>query len=856
VWSVEVAEYRVPVAFRVLLREAKDIVILEEPSWWTVGRILSLVAILAGIIPLAALWVSVLRRRVEERTEIIRATLESTADGILVVNSTGEIVTYNRKFAEMWAIPETVLTSRDDNEALDFVLAQLKDPEAFLSKVRELYADPDTQSDDLVEFKDGRIFERHSEPQRVKGRGVGRVWGFRDVTQRKRVEEELAHERNLLRTLIDHLPDFVYVKDTRRRFLIANKSLAEFLGVPCPEDLLGKTVYDVFPEKVARACDESDQAVLRSGHALINVEEPVYDPTGRTKWVLTTLVPLQDSQGTSVGFVGIDRNITQRKHVELELERAKAAAEAASRAKSEFLANMSHEIRTPMNGVLGMVELALATELTEEQREYLGMVKSSADALLTIINDILDFSKIEAGKLDLDPIPFKLRDNLGQTLKLSALQAHQKGLEFTSVIHPDVPEDIVADPTRLRQVVSNLVGNAIKFTERGEVNLEVAVESRIKDQVRLHFVIRDTGIGIPPDQQSVIFGAFTQADGSTARKFGGTGLGLTISSRLVEMMGGRIWVESHPGKGSHFHFTAQVSLREASSSTNLVERVPLTGLRALVVENNSNIRHFMRETLERWGMKVELTNSGTEALRLLAAAAQSANSFDLLLSGMHMPDIDGWTLVEKTRQHPDLKRLKIMMLVSVGERGDAMRCRQLDIAAYLTQPIGPSQLLDSVLTVLSTKARETDPPRLVTRHTLREDQRSLRILLAEDNLVNQKLAARLVEKRGHTAVVVSSGREALQALEKQKFDLVLMDVQMPEMDGFETTAAIREKEKATGSHLPIIAMTAYAMKGDLERCLTAGMDKYIAKPIQPRELFEAIEGLVPAGTESRVPLVH
>jgi PAS domain S-box-containing protein len=814
------------------------------------------VAILAGIIPLAALWVSVLRRRVEERTEIIRATLESTADGILVVNSTGEIVTYNRKFAEMWAIPETVLTSRDDNEALDFVLAQLKDPEAFLSKVRELYADPDTQSDDLVEFKDGRIFERHSEPQRVKGRGVGRVWGFRDVTQRKRVEEELAHERNLLRTLIDHLPDFVYVKDTRRRFLIANKSLAEFLGVPCPEDLLGKTVYDVFPEKVARACDESDQAVLRSGHALINVEEPVYDPTGRTKWVLTTLVPLQDSQGTTVGFVGIDRNITQRKHVELELERAKAAAEAASRAKSEFLANMSHEIRTPMNGVLGMVELALATELTEEQREYLGMVKSSADALLTIINDILDFSKIEAGKLDLDPIPFKLRDNLGQTLKLSALQAHQKGLEFTSVIHPDVPEDIVADPTRLRQVVSNLVGNAIKFTERGEVNLEVAVESRIKDQVRLHFVIRDTGIGIPPDQQSVIFGAFTQADGSTARKFGGTGLGLTISSRLVEMMGGRIWVESHPGKGSHFHFTAQVSLREASSSTNLVERVPLTGLRALVVENNSNIRHFMRETLERWGMKVELTNSGTEALRLLAAAAQSANSFDLLLSGMHMPDIDGWTLVEKTRQHPDLKRLKIMMLVSVGERGDAMRCRQLDIAAYLTQPIGPSQLLDSVLTVLSTKARETDPPRLVTRHTLREDQRSLRILLAEDNLVNQKLAARLVEKRGHTAVVVSSGREALQALEKQKFDLVLMDVQMPEMDGFETTAAIREKEKATGSHLPIIAMTAYAMKGDLERCLTAGMDKYIAKPIQPRELFEAIEGLVPAGTESRVPLVH
>ena len=285
---------------------------------------------------MGAVWVGTLRRRVEERTETIRATLESTADGILVVNSAGKIVAYNQKFAEMWGIPKSVLTSRDDNEALDFVLAQLKDPEAFLSKVRELYADHDAQSDDFVEFKDGRIFERHSEPQRVKGKGVGRVWGFRDVTERKRVDEELAHEHNLLRTLIDHLPDFIYVKDTRRRFLMANKSLAEFLGVPCPEDLLGKTVYDFFPEEVARACDESDQAVLSSNHALVNVEEPVYDPTGRTEWVLTTLVPLQDSQGTTVAFVGIDRNITQHKQTEGELKRAKAAAEAASRTKASF----------------------------------------------------------------------------------------------------------------------------------------------------------------------------------------------------------------------------------------------------------------------------------------------------------------------------------------------------------------------------------------------------------------------------------------------------------------------------------------------------------------------------------------
>jgi signal transduction histidine kinase/CheY-like chemotaxis protein len=550
----------------------------------------------------------------------------------------------------------------------------------------------------------------------------------------------------------------------------------------------------------------------------------------------------------------LQKEVVERKQAETEMRRAKETAEQASRAKSEFLANMSHEIRTPLNGVMGMTELALGTQLSTEQREYLETVKLSGDSLLAVINDILDFSKIEAGKIDLDPGDFNLRDCLEITLRTLALRAHEKGLELLCEVAPEVPEMVRGDASRLRQVVVNLVGNAIKFAVQGEVALKVKRESQEGKDLLLHFTVVDTGIGIPEEKRESIFEPFTQADASTTRKYGGTGLGLTISSRIVAMMGGKIWVESEVGRGSEFHFTARLGLPPGRpiEAAAVSPSENLRGAKVLVVDDNRTNRMILEAMLQRWEMKVMSVEGAEEALRQLGAACEAGEPFELVVTDMHMPKMDGFALVERIRQRPELSTATIMMLTSAGHQGDAARCRELGVSAYLLKPIRQSELREAIARVLGTK-EEKGATALITRYSLqdaREPSLSLRILLAEDNLVNQRLATRLLEKRGHTVVMAGNGREALAAFESETFDLVLMDVQMPELDGLEATLAIREKEKGSGKRLPIVALTAHAMKGDREKCLAAGMDGYLTKPIRSQELDELLENYVMRRTDA------
>jgi two-component system sensor histidine kinase/response regulator len=679
---------------------------------------------------------------------------------------------------------------------------------------------------------------------------------------RERSEEEARRNHEMVRLLLNSTAEAIYGLDVQGNCTFANSACLRILGYTGENDLLGKNMHamnhhtksDGTPYPIAECPLDHVFAGGVGAHADDEILWRRDSSSFQAEYWSHPILKGDEKIGAVVTFV----DITERKLAEQELRRAKEAAEEANRSKSQFLANMSHEIRTPMNGILGMTELTLDTELTKEQRDNLGLVRLSAESLLTVLNDILDFSKIEAGKLEFESICFDLRESLGEALQTLSFRAHQKGLELVYEVHPEVPESLIGDPGRIRQVLVNLIGNAIKFTERGEVFVSVIGESENADRVCLHVSVADTGIGIPPDRQAKIFEAFSQADESTTRRFGGTGLGLTISTKLVEMMGGRIWVESEPGKGSTFHFTCWLRLQEKVTAPTLIDASQLRDISVLVVDDNFTNRRVLTGMLSRWGIKPTAVDGGQAAIQMMERVTKEGHPFSVVIVDGQMPEMDGFTLVKHIQERSELGGPTIIMLTSFGQKGDASRCRELGISAYLVKPARQGELLETLCQVLRKSPQEASP--LVTRHTLREDRSRLQILLAEDNAINQTLAVRLLEKRGYAVTVVGDGKAAVEALEARPYDLVLMDVQMPVMDGFQATAAIRTKEKSGGRRTPILAMTAHALKGDQERCLAAGMDGYVSKPIRTADLFAAIENavekenLVPPELSLEIPL--
>jgi two-component system sensor histidine kinase/response regulator len=676
---------------------------------------------------------------------------------------------------------------------------------------------------------------------------------IRDITDRKELERKLNDYAQFMRTLIDSIKNPIYYKDAAGTFLGCNHAFEKFKGF-APGFVIGKTVFDFDPADFAARQHGIDLELL-TGSGYLTYEDRLPDCNGQFHDVIVTKATFGDSDGKARGIVGIWTDISEYKQMEMDLRKAKEQAEAAARAKAMFLANMSHEIRTPMNGIMGMNDLLLDTTLTDEQRQFAETVRSSANALLSVINDILDFSKIEAGKLDFENADFDLQSMLDDMNDILAIRAQEKGLEYFCCIDPSVPRLLRGDPGRLRQVLTNLVGNAVKFTSKGEVRIDASIARETNSHATLHFQIKDTGIGIAPEHRDALFRPFVQADASTTRQYGGTGLGLAISRHLVALMGGEIGMDSALGTGSTFWFTIAIEKQPPEAYVRATEDIK--GLRILVVDDHATNRELLRRLLASWGCRSSEVNGGAAALKALREAVAAKDPFRIAILDMAMPGMDGEMLAGKIKEDQLLSPTRLVMLTSLVTRGDTARLQQKGFDACISKPVRSTRLFDLLAQIAGLEngvTRSAALPLPVDHATQSECRSEICILLAEDNPTNQKVALHILAKLGYRADAVANGSEAIQALIKSPYDLVLMDVQMPEMDGFEATRRIRAGEASLEKRsIPIIAMTAHAMKGDHEACIQAGMDDYVTKPVNPAELAAAIQRQRPTPSAGNHP---
>ncbi len=659
---------------------------------------------------------------------------------------------------------------------------------------------------------------------------------------RLKAENALKSSEDRYRTIIESIEDGYYEIDTNGNFTFFNNAMCKIIGYD-PQSLPGINIRRTMDAENANNAFEIFRQVQRTGKPTRAFDSTIIRKDGTRRFVEFSVSLLKHTNLYPFGFRGIIRDVTEKKQAEAAIQ-AQMAAESASRSKSEFLANMSHEIRTPLNSITGLTEMLLDTELTPDQREDLEIVMSASYSLLALINDILDFSKIEAGKLELEETSFSLRDFIGESLKIVAIKTHEKGIELAYRVPPDIPDRMIGDSSRFRQILLNLVGNAVKFTDTGEIIVSVSRLHQTENDIELQFAVKDTGIGIPREKQKTIFSAFQQADGSTSRRYGGTGLGLTVSSQLVALMGGRIWLESEPKKGSTFFFTMHFKISSQEIVTSSVQPDEIRGKRVLVVDNNQSNRQILQELLEGWGMTAVTAANAKEALQILSVDTHAEKSFSTVLLDADMPESDGFAIaqwIESTVNKP----IDMIMMLTLSSQMNRIKKECPWIRETITKPIRPSDLLDVLIRSLCLTEVTVSTISRQKRNVPDNDHPFLKILVAEDTPFNQKFIKRLLGRWGHQSTVVDNGRLALEALAQNDFDLVLMDVQMPEMDGFEATAQIRAGEVQSGRHIPIIAMTAHAMKGDREKCISSGMDEYISKPISIDSLHEIIARLFP-----------